>query len=159
MDLKMALGLLYFWKKLSNSRLGFMWAAKIRHSWWRIKRAPRLFATHWVSLMISAWPGFVSELRAHCLLFSRPRRPADGPAAAQRLLSPAPFVLHHWSVLYARAGTTPSSSWAETLLRRCHKHYDRDKWSRGDLAGCWGVFVRAYGAYSGKENPSGESNE
>lgn len=91
----MALLTRIFLENLSDSRLGFRWAVKI--SWWRIRRAPRLFATHWAGLMISAWPGFVSELRAHCLLLSRPRWAADGPAAAQSLLSPAPFVLHRCS--------------------------------------------------------------
>lgn len=35
----------------------------------------------------------MSELGARCPLSPRPRRAADGPAAAQRLLSPALFVL------------------------------------------------------------------
>lgn len=133
-----------FLENLSNSRLGFRWAVKIRHSWWRIRKAPRLFTTHWAGLMISAWPGFVSELRAHCLLFSRPRWAADGPAAAQRLLSPAPFVLHLCSLLYARPSTSPPFfSWEEMHVRCCHQHYDtrgvKSKWL------CWvGNFACAF---------------
>lgn len=121
-DLKMH-GPRIFLENMSNSSLGFMWVMKIRNSWWRIRRAPRLFATHWAGLMISAWPGFVSELHAHCLLFSRPRWAADGPATAQRLLSPAAFVLF----LSSASRCTLARARPPFLL-----DYDRHEFSRSD---------------------------
>lgn len=67
-----------FLENMSNPTQGFKWAMKIRTSWWRIRRALRLFATHWASLMISAWPGFVSGLRALAFCSRAPGRQPTG---------------------------------------------------------------------------------
>lgn len=126
-DFKLGLFTRMFLENLSNSVLGFRRAMKIWHSWWRIRRAPRLFATHWAGLMISAWPGFVYLNSVHIAFCSR--APGGQPDGHRASFHRAPLVLHLCSVLYARLSTSPF-----LFLGNCEWKRDYYLWGDGNYA-------------------------
>lgn len=78
--------LLTFPEKLIKFQTWIRSGLQIR--WWGIRTSLCLFATHWAGLMIPAWPGFVSQVRAFCFL-AHPvgSRRSSAPALQRRLLA------------------------------------------------------------------------